>query len=66
MRKNLTNDGLMTPEQVHTLLRGVISARTIRTWAREGKISFTRKTPGGHYRFSYADVERIRIYIATR
>lgn len=44
----------LTPTEVATLLR--VSPITVRQWAQKGKLS-AKVTPGGHRRFSPADVE---------
>lgn len=45
----------LTPRQVAELLR--VSPVTVRHWALDGKLRFVT-TPGGHRRFSYADIEK--------
>lgn len=36
-----------------------VTVPTLKRWAAEGRIAYIR-TPGGHYRYTAEDVERIR------
>lgn len=47
-------DALLTPTEVARLL--LVDPKTVTRWAKEGKLSSIR-TPGGHRRYSRAEVE---------
>lgn len=55
VKSDNTNDEFLTPRQVAVLLK--IAPVTVRHWALDGKLKFVT-TPGGHRRFSYADIEQ--------
>lgn len=48
---------LLTPEEVAALFS--VSTKTVSRWAKRGILPGL-KTPGGHWRFYAADVERMR------
>jgi excisionase family DNA binding protein len=47
---------LLTPAEVGALFR--VDAKTVTRWATEGRLQFIR-TPGGHRRFSAAQVRQL-------
>tara|TARA_Y100000034_G_scaffold70139_1_gene84624 strand:- start:324 stop:515 length:192 start_codon:yes stop_codon:yes gene_type:complete len=47
---------LLTTSQVAKIAR--VTPRTIRNWARSGKLKFSR-SPGGHRRFRREDVREV-------
>lgn len=53
----MTELALLTTSQVAKML--AVDPASVRRWATEGKLVPAVLTPGGHYRFRRADVERI-------
>lgn len=47
---------LMTTSEVAAWFR--VDTSTVRRWIESGRLHPTAITPGGHYRFSRADIER--------
>jgi excisionase family DNA binding protein len=50
------DDDLLTPREVAQVFG--VNAATIGTWARAGRLVFTR-TPGGHRRYRWADIRTL-------
>lgn len=48
------DDRLMTPAEVARYFD--VDAKTVGRWAREGRLTIARTTPGGHRRFWESDV----------
>jgi excisionase family DNA binding protein len=51
------HDELLSPAEAAALFR--VTAKTVTTWAREGRIHALR-TPGGHRRFYRSELEQLR------
>lgn len=51
--RKIPRDGLLTPAEVAAMLR--VDPKTVTRWAAQGKLASIR-TPGGHRRYSEAEV----------
>jgi excisionase family DNA binding protein len=51
------NDRLLTPSEVAAMFR--VDPKTVTRWAKKGKLT-SRRTPGGHRRYSETEVRAIR------
>jgi excisionase family DNA binding protein len=56
------DDGLLTPQEVATLLR--VDPKTVTRWGQAGQLEFVR-TPGNHRRYFAVQVRALRAGMST-